>query len=81
MSSSPAPKRHRVVDFLVERWVALVLIVLAVVFIAQNRERVSVTVLWTDVTAPMWLFLAILFVAGFAAGSIVYRRRARSQPR
>lgn len=81
MSSSPAPKRHRVVDFLVERWVALVLIVLAVVFIAQNRERVSVTVLWTDVNAPMWLFLAILFLAGFAAGSIVYRRRARSQPR
>ncbi len=57
------------------QWVALILIVLAVIFVAENRNRVSITLLMIDITAPMWLVLLVLFAVGWIAGVLTVRRR------
>ncbi|MGI5219595.1 lipopolysaccharide assembly protein LapA domain-containing protein [Nocardia sp. CA-290969] len=58
------------------QWLAAVLIVLAVVFIVQNRDRVDINFLLVTVTSPMWLVLLVLFLVGTLAGLLI-RRRAR----
>jgi len=77
--SDPPPQRHRLADFAAARWPAILLVVLAAIFVAQNRDRVSVSLLGTHFMAPMWLLLTVLFVAGVATGSVSYRRRARAR--
>ncbi|MEV5647954.1 hypothetical protein AB0L57_06845 [Nocardia sp. NPDC052254] len=57
------------------QWVALILIVLAVIFVAENRDRVSITLLMIDITSPLWLVLLVLFVVGWIAGVLTVRRR------
>ena len=57
------------------QWVALILIVLAVIFVAENRDRVSITFLLIDVTSPLWLVLLVLFVIGWIAGILTVHRR------
>jgi putative membrane protein len=54
---------------------ALVLAVLAVVFIAQNRDRVHVSFFALDVSAPTWLLLTIMTVIGVAVGALLGRAR------
>ena len=67
-------KGSGVTGFALRNWLALVLAVLAVAFIAQNRDRVPVHLFWLTVTAPMWLLLTALFVAGWVVGILVRRR-------
>ena len=52
-----------------------VLIVLAAIFIGQNRDRQQVHLLWLTVESPMWLLLAALFVIGVVTGLLLRRRR------
>ncbi|WP_227978973.1 hypothetical protein [Nocardia spumae] len=59
------------------QWVALVLIVLAIIFVAENRGRVSIEFLLIDITSPMWLVLLATFVVGWIAGVLTVRRRNR----
>jgi putative membrane protein len=54
---------------------ALILAILAVVFIAQNRARVEVSFFTVDVSAPMWLLLTIMTVVGLALGLLIGRLR------
>jgi lipopolysaccharide assembly protein A len=56
-------------------WVALILVALAALFVAQNRERVRVHVLWVTVESPMWSILVIIFVVGLLIGQLLRRRR------
>ncbi|OBF16791.1 DUF1049 domain-containing protein [Mycobacterium sp. ACS4331] len=56
-------------------WVALILLVLAAIFIAQNRDAVGVHILWITVSAPMWLFSTALLVVGVLVGLLLRRRR------
>ncbi len=58
-------------------WVALVLVVLAGIFVAQNRDRKPVHVLWITVESPMWLILTVMFVAGLLVGLLLRLRRRR----
>lgn len=67
-------KNSGVTGFALRNWLALVLAVLAVAFIAQNRDRVPVHLFWLTVTAPMWLLLTALFAAGWVIGILVRRR-------
>jgi uncharacterized integral membrane protein len=54
----------------------LVLVVLSVVFAAENTRRIKVRFLVPDVTTPLWLALLVPLVLGFAAGALfVHRRR------
>ncbi|MGY1693669.1 LapA family protein [Geodermatophilus sp. SYSU D00766] len=55
--------------------VALVLAVVAVVFIAQNRERVTINLFTVDVSAPVWLILTIMVLLGMAVGALLRWRR------
>ena len=55
--------------------VALALVVVAVVFIVQNRDRVTVDLFTVDVTAPVWLILTIMVLVGMAVGALLRSRR------
>jgi uncharacterized integral membrane protein len=55
--------------------VALVLALAVVVFIAQNREEVSVHLLWATLSAPQWLLLSLTALIGAAVGALLRWRR------
>ena len=57
------------------RLVALGLAALAVVFIAQNRDRVRISLFTIDVTAPIWLILTVMVLVGMAVGVLLRARR------
>ncbi|WP_280418039.1 LapA family protein [Nocardia carnea] len=76
MATQDAPKSALLSRITVNQWVAAVLVVLAVVFIAQNRNRVDINFLLVTVRSPMWLVLLIMFLIGALAGLLI-RRRAR----
>lgn len=61
--------------FVLRHWVPIVLVVLAAIFIMQNRARVPVEILWFSVTSPMWLLLIVIFAVGIVAGLLLSRRR------
>ena len=44
--------------------VAIVLIVIAIVFVAQNTAEATMSFLWFDFTAPVWLGFLIDVVLG-----------------
>lgn len=66
-----------VVGFLKARWLPILLTVLAVVFIAQNRGDTRVQFLWLHLTWPLWLTLTLVTVVGVVIGYFVARRRSR----
>jgi putative membrane protein len=70
----PAP-RGRVRRFALRYWVALVLVALAAIFIAQNRDRANIHVLWITVAAPIWFIFTGLLVVGILIGLLLRRRR------
>jgi putative membrane protein len=55
--------------------VAGVLVVVAVVFIAQNRGRVSMHLFAATLSAPMWLLLSSIALVGAAVGALLRARR------
>ena len=65
----------RVRRFALRYWVALILVALAALFVAQNRDQVRVHVLWVTVESPMWAILVIIFVVGLLIGQLLRRRR------
>jgi uncharacterized integral membrane protein len=58
---------------------AVVIGVLALIFIFQNTGRSRVHLLFWNSSRPQWLWLLIVFAAGFIVGSIFpwFRRRHR----
>ena len=77
MTPQDAPKRTLLSRITVNQWLAVVLIVLAAVFIAQNRNRVDINFLLVTVRSPMWLILLIMFMVGAVAGLLIKRRARR----
>lgn len=58
------------------RWiVGGVLLVLAVIFVLENREPATIRLLIPLVVMPQWAALTITLVIGFVAGLLVSRRR------
>ncbi|MGW1263897.1 DUF1049 domain-containing protein [Streptomyces drozdowiczii] len=57
------------------RILVLVIAVLSVVFIAENTEDVEVRLIVPLVTAPLYVWLVVMFAAGMACGAY-----ARSVP-
>jgi uncharacterized integral membrane protein len=57
------------------QWLAIVLTVLAVLFIIENRHRVEIEFLLITIRSPMWLVLLVMFVVGWLAGLLVRRVR------
>lgn len=75
--SAPAAKGkpNAIVRVASAHWVALVVAVLAVLFIGQNRDQVSIDLFWAHLTAPLWLILMAMTVAGLVIGVLAARRR------
>ncbi|WP_406238781.1 hypothetical protein [Nocardia sp. NBC_01009] len=59
------------------QWVALSVTVLAVVFVAENRSKVSIEFLLITIRSPMWLILLTMFVIGWVTGVLTMRRRSK----
>ncbi|QTX05588.1 LapA family protein [Agromyces archimandritae] len=77
--STPGSPPNRFLEWLKQRWVAILLIVLAVVFIIQNGiawQTTTMSLLWITVTVPLWLVALIVFAAGCAVGYVFAKRRA-----
>ncbi|HEY4421302.1 MAG TPA: DUF1049 domain-containing protein [Pseudonocardia sp.] len=55
--------------------VGAVLVVLAFIFIIENREPATIRVIIPLVVMPLWAALASMFVVGFAVGALWFRRR------
>jgi uncharacterized integral membrane protein len=81
MSSTETPARRTspVVTFLQRRWLSVLLLVLAVVFVAQNRQPVRIDLLATTVTTPLWVALTAMLAVGLAAGTFRIRRAGRRE--
>jgi putative membrane protein len=67
----------RVRRFALRYWVALILVALAAIFIAQNRDRPRVHILWITVESPMWFILTVMLAVGILVGLLLRRRRRR----
>jgi uncharacterized integral membrane protein len=57
--------------------VAAVLVVLAVVFIVQNRDDADLDFLVFGFTAPLWLMLLSTTVVGIIIGFLLARRQGK----
>jgi uncharacterized integral membrane protein len=71
--TKPAGGRAR--RFAVRQWLAIVLVVLAVIFIVQNTVRHEIHLLWVTVEAATSLVLIVIFLLGVATGMLLHRRR------
>ncbi|MHA6507793.1 LapA family protein [Tessaracoccus sp. Y1736] len=56
-------------------WVGIALAIVAVAFILQNRQSVAIDLLMLTVTAPMYLALSSMFLAGLVTCWLITRRR------
>jgi uncharacterized integral membrane protein len=72
-AGTPPKRGRRRVPF--RFWVALILVALAAVFIAQNRDRPQVHILWITVESPMWFILTVMLAVGILIGLLLRRRR------
>ncbi|MDQ6614009.1 MAG: LapA family protein [Actinomycetota bacterium] len=55
----------------------LVLIVLAVIFILENRASTTIRFLLPQISAPLWVALLMSALAGVLAGALLTSRRDR----
>ncbi len=72
--TAPPSAVRRARRFALRYWVALILVALAAAFIAQNRERPRVHILWITLESPMWSLLTVMFVVGILVGLLLRRR-------
>lgn len=76
-TETPTRGGNAVVAFLQRRWLSILLVVLALVFVLQNRHEVQIDLLATTVSTPMWVALVAMLVVGLAAGTFRIRRAGR----
>ncbi|MCD2110692.1 MULTISPECIES: LapA family protein [Rhodococcus] len=70
---SAAPRRSfRVTP---RRVLAVVLVLLAALFVLQNRNSTSIDLFWISLQAPLWLVLVVIFAVGWVAGFLFARGR------
>jgi len=69
--------QKKFIEFGPSQWLGLALIVLAIVFIVQNRADVTIVLLWINVSAPLWLVLTLITLIGFGAGYLFSWGRGR----
>jgi len=74
MSQEPVNRERSVTRTVV----AVVLVAVAVVFIAQNTDSAPVHFLGWSFRLQTWVWILVIFVLGFLAGVLVPRYRARS---
>ncbi|MFI7617631.1 lipopolysaccharide assembly protein LapA domain-containing protein [Nonomuraea terrae] len=60
-------------------WLAIVLVVLTVVFILQNRQDVVIQLFMIVVTAPLWITLVVCTVIGILIGALAGHRSRKGR--
>jgi uncharacterized integral membrane protein len=75
VSRSERPQRR----FLVRHLAAFVILIAAVVFIAENTRKVRLQAIGPEVTAPLWAVLAATLVAGMLILLLLQRRRRHNR--
>jgi uncharacterized integral membrane protein len=70
-----AHQRNRLVTFLKDRWLPLVIVVLVCIFIGTNAQKVTVHLFGAHFKARLWLMLLITAGLGFLAGWLFQSRR------
>ena len=75
--SSNQPAKGTSDGFGPRRIIAIVIAVLAVVLIAANWEDAEVSLVFTSVTMPLTILLALVFVGGMATGALLLNRRRK----
>ena len=63
--------------FLKAYWLPLLLVILAIIFIATNTNSTTFTVFWVNITQPLWMLLTGTVIVGFIIGWFVGRRGRR----
>lgn len=66
-------------SFLRAYWLPILLGILAVVFIVQNRGVANIQFLMIGVSMPEWLLYLILVLVGLAIGWYSHRRRIKKR--
>ncbi|MFF0450839.1 LapA family protein [Streptomyces sp. NPDC004609] len=59
------------------RTTVLVLVALAIVFMAENTQQVKIRLIVPLVTMPLYLALLLMFIIGALCGGLFFHRRAR----
>ncbi|QMW68215.1 LapA family protein [Mumia sp. ZJ1417] len=67
----------KALTFLKQRWLPLVLLVVAIVFVFQNRDDTTISFLFLEWTSPLWFTLALVLVVGIAIGWALRGRRGK----
>ncbi|MGB3697197.1 MAG: LapA family protein [Gordonia sp. (in: high G+C Gram-positive bacteria)] len=75
--SAPEQTGSPAITFLRRYWLPILLAVLAIVFIAQNRDGTSTSLFWFSFNAPLWLTLTVVTVIAFVCGVLVGRRPSK----
>lgn len=70
-------ERNRRYPFSPRQTIGLVLLVLAVIFILENRRSTTIRFLIPNVTAPLWVALLGSVLVGIVAGALLARDRDR----
>jgi putative membrane protein len=65
--------------FLKERWVAIILTILAIAFIVQNHRTVSIDLFWMRFAFPLWATLGVVFLVGALVSYLVGRRSRKNR--
>lgn len=72
MARDDSPKKGLSVGSIPPRvWVALALLVVAALFVAQNRDSTEIQILLVSLTAPLWATLTLAVAIGMAAGLLL----------
>jgi len=79
MSNSPQDPRLEGRSITPRQVVAIVLAVLALVVVVQNREDVTLTLLMVEVTMPLWVASLVLLLIGAVVGWLLSSRRRRAK--
>ena len=68
---------RRSYPFNIRQTIGMVLLVLAVIFILENRRSTTIRFLIPEVTAPLWVALLGSVLIGVVAGALITRDRDR----
>ena len=74
----PAPAQrpggNDVLTFAKRYWLPILLVIVAIIFIATNTNTTKFTIGWVDIQAPLWLMLTVTALVGFVIGWFTGRR-------
>lgn len=78
-SSAPLPGEKKSNDRSWRFYAAIVIAIIALIFILQNSQDVAVDLIFSTTTAPLFFILLITFIAGAAVGWLLPKVRGRGK--